>query len=133
MSQYSLHWTPIRTPLSIATVHLYLYPSYACTNRHHKYARSQSTPVFVKHRISTRRCKSFGMFAERSTCYFCLSSVPARGLVFPFQSVHSSQVVPLASQDGFFRLCKAENPCLLLLQEKLHGNRLLFNRRRILG
>ena len=63
---------------------------------------------------------------------FGLSSVHVRGLLRPFQSVHSSRPVPSASQDGLFRLRKAQNPCLLSLQEELHGNRLLLNRRGIL-
>ena len=36
-------------------------------------------------------------------------------------------------QDGLFRLRKAQNACLLSLQEKLHGNRSLFNRIGILN
>ena len=39
----------------------YPYLSYTHTSRHCKYASSQSTPVFVKYRISTRRSKSFSM------------------------------------------------------------------------
>lgn len=69
-------WTPVCIALD------------ACTNWHRKYASTQSMPVFVNRQISARRCESFGMFVERSTCYSCLSSVRACGLVFPFQSVH---------------------------------------------
>ena len=92
----------------------YQYPSYTRTSRHRKYARSQSAPVFVKHQISTRQCESFGMFAERSMCYFSLSSVWVCGLLSPFQSLHSSQLVLSASQDGLFRLCKAENLIIIV-------------------
>ena len=63
---------------------------------------------------------------------FGLSSVRVRGLLCPFQSVHSSRLVPSAFQDGLFRLRKAQNPSLLSLQKELHGNRSLFNRRGIL-
>ena len=55
------------------------------------------------------------------------------GLLSPFQSVHSSWLVPSTSPVGLLRLRKAENPCLLSLQKQLHGNRLLFSRRGILG
>ena len=72
------------------------------------------------------------MFAEPSTCYFCLSSVRVHGLLSPFQSVHSLRLVPSVSQDGLFRLRKAENLCLLSLQEELRGNSSLFNRREII-
>ena len=44
-----------------------------------------------------------------------------RGLLSPFQSVHSLWLVLSAPQDDFFRLSKAENPSLLSLQE-LRGN-----------
>ena len=93
------------------------------------YSRWQSTPVFVKRRISTRRCESFGMFAERSKCYSCLSSVRARGCCLLFRVF----ITACASQDGVFRLREAENPCLLSLQEELHGNRTMFGGRGILS
>ena len=64
---------------------------------------------------------------------FGLSSVRVRSLLRPFQSVHSLRPVPSASQDDLFRLRKAQNPCLLSLQEELHGNRSLFIRKGILG
>ena len=88
MSQ-SFRWTPVRfrsngTPVPVDI--------------------RRSAPVFVKHRIGTIRYKPFGMFAERSTCYFCLSSVCMRSLLSPFQSVHSSRLVPSAAQDGLSRL-----------------------------
>ena len=51
-----------------------------------------------------------------------LLCVRMRGLLCPFQSVHSSRLVPSASQNGLFRLLKAQNLCLLSLQEELHGN-----------
>ena len=60
-------------------------------------------------------------------------SVPVRSLLSPFQSAHSSRLVPSVSQDGFFRLRKAEKFCLQSLHEELRGKRLLFNQRRILG
>ena len=58
-----------------------------------------------------------------------LLSVRVRSLLSPFQSVHSLWLVSSASQDGIFRLRKAENPCLL----SLHGNCSMFNRSGILG
>ena len=82
---------------------------------YHLYARWPSTPIFVKCRISTRRCESFGMFAERSKCYSCLSSVRARGCCLLFRVF----ITACASQDGVFRLREAEIPCLLSLQEEL--------------
>ena len=127
------HFHSNGTPVLVPIICLYPYLSYARTSRHRKHACSQSTPVFIKRRISTRRCELFSMFAKQSTCYFCLSSVRVHGLLSPFQSVHSSQLVPSATQDGLFRLHKAENPCLLSLQEELRGNRSLFNRRGIVG
>ena len=63
---------------------------------YHLYACWQSMPVFVKRRISTRRCESFGMFAERSTCYSCLSSVRTRGCCLLFRVF----ITTCASQDG---------------------------------
>ena len=91
------------------------YPLYARTHRHRKYALAKVRLFPLKRQISARGCKSLGMFGERSTCYFCLSSVCVRGLLSPFQSVHSSRLVPSAPQDGLFRLRKAQNPCLLSL------------------
>ena len=96
---------------------------------YHLYARWQSTPVFIKRRISTRMYESFGMFAERSKCYSCLSSVCACSCCLLFRVF----ITACASQDGVFRLREAENPCLLSLQEELHGNRTMFGGRGILS
>ena len=91
---------------------------------YHLYARWQSTPVFVKRRISTRRCESFGMFAEQSKCCSCLSSVRARGCCLLFRVF----ITACASQDGVFRLREAEIACLLSLQEELRGSRTIGGR-----
>ena len=127
----------IKFPLDAPYIRPFPFQQYACTR-----TCNHRTPVpeyivsmyarFVKRRISTRRWESFGMFAEPSTCYFCLSSVCVHGLLSPFQSVHSLRLVPSVSQDGLFRLRKAENLCLLSLQEELRGNSSLFNRREII-
>ena len=90
-------------PVPIPVVRPYPYLSYTC---------NQSMRVFVMRWISAIRHELFNMFAERSTCYFCLLSVRVRGFPSHLQRVHSSWLVPSAFKDGLFRLRKAENSSL---------------------
>ena len=96
---------------------------------YHLHTHWQSMPIFVMCRISTRMCESFGMFAERSKCYSCLSSVHARSCCLLFRLF----ITACAYQDGVFRLREAEIPCLLSLQEELCWNHTMFGGRGILG
>ena len=104
------HICTCQTPVCIAFGHLY------------PLAHRQSTPVFVKRWISTRRCELFGMFTKRSTCYSCLLSVRAHVCCLLFRVF----ITACTSQDGVFTLREAENPCLLLLQKELCGNCTMF-------
>ena len=53
------------THIPVPIVLPYPYAWEACTSRHCKYTCSQSTPIFVKRRISTRRCELFSMYNRR--------------------------------------------------------------------
>ena len=108
-----MHYWPLSPPLELELITFFLWEAYGtCHNKvsvghpyihpfvfqpsyaHTRTCRTPvpvdivSTPVFVKHRISTRKCKSFVMFAKQSTCYFCRSSSRVPSLLSPFQSVH---------------------------------------------
>ena len=86
-----------------------------------KYARfRKATNQYQKVRIVWYVCGKVLLLPFECLCARLLS---------PFQSVHHG----CASQDGLFRLCEAENPCLLSLQEELHGNRTMFGGRRIVS
>ena len=64
-----------------------------------KYARFGKTPI---RQISTRRCELFDMLAERSTCYFCLLSVRACGLLSSYWVALSAKRILIFSVSKSF-------------------------------
>ena len=79
---------------------------------YHLYARRKTTPVFVRRRISTRRCESFGMFAsDRSVTLALRVFVRAAAVSF---SECSSQLVLLRIEHSDYVLRGNRTPLVLI-------------------
>ena len=126
-------------PIFVPTVRPYLYPSYTLTHicRTLVLVDIVSTPV-----ANTHFCKAPNQYQKVRIVRYVRKAIDVLLLPFEYSCLRLAvsfskcsfiTACPFSISNGIFRLCKTDNPCLLSLQEKLHGNCSLFSRRGILS